>query len=216
MCCPPPTQFTFWSPDLLNAIAALFSAGAAVTGLFIAWWALRVSRQAIETSKQVAKDQKLSVSATLITAFTQEYESVEMRQRRKAFAEQLLNTKDRKNIDLGNNQSILDFFEEIAYLTKTGILDTGMVWNHFLWNIERYYAAVTRPDDLIEKVRLKYKMPELYEQLDWLYKELSNFREKENHRPYKPPNDEDVKEFLQFETKLTINSTGHPPPPHRD
>jgi hypothetical protein len=50
-----------------------------------------------------------------------------MHKRRQRFAKQLLDTRNKKTIDLYNSDSILDFFEEIAYLVKRGVLDEGMV-----------------------------------------------------------------------------------------
>lgn len=168
----------------------------------IAICALVVSSVAIGISFWTARRQQRTASASLLTTLANTFDSAEMRAKRQKFAFRLLEIDDRKNLDLYEIGSILDFFEEISYLVKRGILDKGMVWSHFFWHIEGYYQAITEPTNLIVEIREKYKFPNLYSRLEWLYKELSELCAKENQIPYEPPDHAAVTIFLTNETQM--------------
>jgi hypothetical protein len=102
---------------------------------------------------------------------------------------------------------VAEFFEELAYMTKRGVLDKGMVWNSFFWPIEHYYPALTSPPSLLEKARLDSHASTLYRELPWLYGELCLVcAREEGWSTYMLPNTEEVKQFLEDEIKL-----GSPP-----
>ena len=66
---------------------------------------------------------------------------------------------------------MLLFFERLAYLTHRGVLDKGMVWDTFFWELERYYIAVTQPADLLQEYR-EGDQTTVFRELEWLYKDL--------------------------------------------
>ena len=171
----------------------------------IALCALAVSVIAVAFSYQAAKYQWLSTSAALLSSFNASYDSAEMRAARKSFAEKLLDEDKRQQIDLANSEKVLEFFEEIAYLTRRKVLDKGMVWNHFSWFLERYYQAVTKHPNVFERTRKEQQSSAIYQEIDWLYCELQKVDQKENKlSEYSALTEEQVKKFLLYESKLNI------------
>ena len=133
------------------------------------------------------------------------FDSQEWLGHRSHFAKMLL--QDRSSIDLRRDTPFAEFFEELAYMTKRGVLDKGMVWNSFFWEIEHYYPALTAPTNLLEKARLDTHSFTLYRELPWLYKELCSVcAREEGSSAYMPPKAEDINQFLEDEIKL-----GSPP-----
>jgi hypothetical protein len=182
----PPTQWT-----QISAIAACIGVAVTSAGVIVAL---------IFHSKNL-KHTRLSTSAKMVSDLVSLFHSEEWLAHRSHFAKMLL--QDRSSIDPSGDSPVLEFFEELAYMTKRGILDKGMVWNSFFWVIERYYPAVTGPPNLLEKARLDSHSFTLYRELIWLYKELSTLCAKEEGSSvYMPPNAEDVKHFLEGEIKL--------------
>jgi hypothetical protein len=173
-----------------------------IAGVAIGLIALGVSVASIRYSYLTAQRQQTTASAALLTTLTQTYNSLEMRKLRMDFARALATPDNRKTIDLYEFDSVLDFYEEIGYLVKRGILDKGMVWNHFFWHIERYYEAVTESRDLLDRARKKHKFPTLYSEFEWLNTELQKKHEKETKRKYEPPNKKAVESFLTSERGL--------------
>jgi hypothetical protein len=144
---------------------------------------------------------RLSNSAKMVLELVDLFDSEEWLGHRSHFSKQLL--EDRLLIDPCRDSPVLEFFEELAYMTRRGVLDKGMVWNSFFWLIERYYPAVTSPPNLLQKARLDSHSVTLYRELIWLYEELSILCAKEEGSSvYMPPNKEDVKRFLEDEVKL--------------
>ena len=171
----------------------------------IALCALAVSVIAVGFSYQAAKYQWLSTSATLLTSFTTSYDSAEMRAARKSFAEKLLDDDERQRIDLASSEKVLEFFEEIGYLTRRKVLDKGMVWNHFSWFLERYYQAVTKHPSMLERTREEQRSSAIYQEVDWLYYELKKIDRKEDKlSDYSTLSEEQVEKFLLYESKLSV------------
>lgn len=151
------------------------------------------------------KHAHLSNSAKMVFDLVDLFDSAEWLGLRSHFANMLL--EDRSSVDLRRDTPVAEFFEELAYMTKRGVLDKGMVWNSFFWRIEHYYPALTAPPSLLEKARLDSHASTLYRELPWLYRELCIIcAREEGWSAYMPPNAEDVKRFLEEEIKL-----GSPP-----
>src|SRR5687768_7928397 len=68
---------------------------------------------------------QLSNSAKMVLDLTGSFDSAEMRTHRGRFAKTLLEARD--SIDLLKNTPVLEFFEELGYMTRRGVLDEGMV-----------------------------------------------------------------------------------------
>jgi len=163
-----------WKSDELNAIAAIASAVTAIIALSVAALTAFYQRKALHHAWE-------SNSASMITKFVDDWQSVQYRAFRKRFATQLLEVRQIKArypqrssfidrvgiVDL----PVLLFFERLAYLTHRGVLDKGMVWDTFFWELERYYIAVTQPADLLQEYR-EGDQTTVFRELEWLYKDL--------------------------------------------
>jgi hypothetical protein len=128
------------------------------------------------------------------------FHSKEMEKHRGKFARMLL--KERDSIDLRRNTPVLEFFEEVGYMTRREVLDEGMVWNSFEWWFGFYYAAVKSDPDLVNQARKK-SGASLFCEIDWLNDNLSRItRREERTRIVNHPSQEDIIEFLNEEIKF--------------
>jgi hypothetical protein len=146
------------------------------------------------------RNTRLSNSAKMVLDLVGMFDSAEMRARRGRFARKLL--EDRDSIDLRDNTPVLEFFEEIGYMTRRRVLDEGMVWNSFAWWVEPYYLAVREKPDLIEDARSKTKVPSLFREIEWLYDRIQQVSRSELGPNYVPPSAEYVRELLTEEARL--------------
>ena len=163
-----------WKPDELNAIAAIASAIAAIIALSVAALTAFYQRKALQHAWE-------SNAASMVTKFVDDWQSLQYRFFRKRFATQLLKVREIKTREPQASSFIKDvgivdlpvlvFFERLAYLTRRGVLDKGMVWDTFFWELERYYIAITQPADILEECR-KGNQTTVFRELEWLYKDL--------------------------------------------
>ena len=189
------TSDNFGTPENWNAIAA-------IAGSFIALCALVVSVVTVWFSSQAAKDQRLNASAALITQFSAYYQSAEIKASRKSLSTRLLDKKNRDSIDLTKSESVLAFFEDMAYLTRRKILDEGMVWNMFFPALERYYIALTSPPDLF--VEASKGSPSLYREIRLLFDRLKEIDRKEDGKSAYEPDNDRIQISLQNESNLVV------------
>jgi len=143
---------------------------------------------------------RLSNSAKMVLDLVNNFNSIEMRKHRRSFASLLL--ESRPAIDLRRDAPVLEFFEEIGYMTGRGVLDEGMVWNSFSWWVKRYYLAVK---DRIVEARSEVRSRSLYRETEWLYERMCSVGNKqEGMNTYIPPSLDDVRRFLEDESKLDL------------
>ena len=159
---------------------------------------------------------RVSNSARMVMDLSSRYNSDQMRIFRSRFAQKLLDLRKqsddsvRKQInEWGEELPVLNFFEEVGYLTRIGALDDEMVWNSFVWKVEFYYHAVTKcsagPNhvNLLEEIR-KPKYEPRYRELEWLHNRLVKIDRKERRIEMHEggPTAEAVSRFLESETAL--------------
>jgi hypothetical protein len=153
---------------------------------------------------------RLSNSAKMVLDLAGNFNSEEMRSHRRNLANTLIsnrNKPDQKELDICRDNPALEFLEEVAYMTKRGVLDLGMVWNSFNWYIEFYYRAVTNPKNIIEEARCRIKSRTLYREIEWLYGQLCKYSIKEKDAAqYIPPSEEEIRRFLEDESTLSVYS----------
>jgi hypothetical protein len=125
------------------------------------------------------------------------FNSEEMRRNRALFAKRLLEVPN--SIDVAKNTPVLEFFEEVGYMTRRGVLDEGMVWNSFSWWFEPYYLAVRGSPDLIAEARSRTKAPSLFCEIEWLN---GRMREISMRADKRSPPANDVLEMLTEEVRL--------------
>jgi hypothetical protein len=147
---------------------------------------------------RVLKLTRLTSSAKMVMDLNKEFNSTEMRQYRRELASVLLAGRSPNLVD---NCPVLEFFEEIGYMTRRKILDGGMVWNTFSWWIEPYFllckAAIT-------DARSETQSPMFFYETQWLYEYLSKLQQKYEKRPYIPRSNDACRKFLEGERDLTL------------
>ncbi|MBC7818523.1 MAG: hypothetical protein IAG10_16675 [Planctomycetaceae bacterium] len=200
-----------WKPDELNAIAAIASAVAAMVALFVAALTAYYQRKSLQHAWE-------STSASMVTKFVDDWQTRHYRDCRKRFATQLLKVREIKAKDPQAEDFIkeigivdvpvLGFFENVAYLTRRGVLDQGMVWNKFFWELERYYIAITQPAKLIQEWR-RGDQTTVYAELEWLYRNLLPYDRAQRKLAVDQggPTASDMETFLKEESKLEILSS---------
>ena len=199
-------------------IASVASAAAALVAIVTT---AKQAQQAMQTGTLIN-------SASVLIALEREY-IIERRAGRVRLARTLLALREANAragepvaglTDAGlHDQPILSWFENIAYLTRRGVLDRGMVWNKFFWDLEHYYLALTHPVDLLALARQGSKCPTLYQALEWLYWALRSLDEAERQKPMTAPGvrprrvqDDEITAHLRREAALDALTLDVPPP----
>lgn len=147
------------------------------------------------------RNTRLSNSARMVLDLVSTFNSPTMRAKRRLFAQALINK--RPSIDLTGDAPVLEFFEEVGYMTRRGVLDKGMVWNSFSWWLGHYYAAVTNAPNLIADARAKSNSLSLFRETEWLYETLQKVGRREERtgiNTYGSPTS--INQFLDVESKL--------------
>lgn len=204
---------------LAQVVTAVFSVGIGMAAVVVSGltayinhktWVL-AERSAIhaEDSAKLAERtaiyQHLTSAASILTTMSLAFETPDLLRRRRMSAMRLLDERNRDQIDLCDSESVLDFLEQVAFLTRRGVLDLEMVWNNFSWHIERYYQAATSPTDLIAKARNKHDSPSLYIEIEWLREKLGDIRQETAGEARKVLTPHQIKEFLIHETNLIVD-----------
>ncbi len=140
-------------------VSALIACASVIVSLLIAAW------QSGQT--------RIANSAKMTFDYVNKFESDEWRLKRAEFSKKLVNS--RKLIDLKEDCPVLDFFEEVAFMTRRKILDNEMVFNSFAWWILPYYGAIIDNPNLLDEARGKDGPLDkyLYCETERLFKELS-------------------------------------------
>jgi hypothetical protein len=150
---------------------------------------------------------RLSNSAKMVMDLVGKFEGKEMRGYRQLFATELLSGAE---IDILGHVPVLEFFEEIGYMTKRGVLDKGMVWNSFFWWLAPYYE---QSEPSIKAARELLQSRVYFREIEWLYKELCNVAsEEQGHKQYLPRSAEFNALFLRHEQAVGSRSSQPFPP----
>ena len=159
----------------------------------------------------------LSDSANMVAKFDADRESPTYRRFRKRFCQQLLEVHKMKTEEIQDHEvlaktgiadlPVLDLYESLAYLTHRGVLDKGMVWNKFFWEIERYYIALTEPVNILQI--FQKDDPTIYCEFEWLYKSLLRYDRKQRKIPISAgkPSISEAEHYLVENSSLTIDNS---------
>jgi hypothetical protein len=140
---------------------------------------------------------RLSNSAKMVMDLVAKFEGREMREYRRLFANELLSGAE---LDLLGHVPVLEFFEEIGYMTKRGVLDKGMVWNSFFWWLAPYFEQSERS---IKIAREHLQSRVYFREIEWLYRELCKVAAKEQgQQHYIPRSPEFNAQFLRHEQAI--------------
>lgn len=152
---------------------------------------------------QIAES-KRATGLQLFTQLTHDFQDPNMRVQRKNFASGLLYYRKKKQPALNplNDETVLEFFENIAHLTKSGVLEKTIIWNYFSVAVEGYWYAVR---DLITDLRKHEDDDDLYRDLEWLSEEFSMITAKRKGRDTseRPPQDK-ISSYLESEVCLHL------------
>ncbi len=96
-----------------------------------------------------------------------------------------------QHLDAATEQ-ILDFFEEVGYLTRIGVLRSEKVWH--LWSGVLTDWALCEP--AIKRMRDERGDPHIYEELETLQRQMAELERRRTGR-YEPPTKEQLREFVE-------------------
>jgi hypothetical protein len=123
----------------------------AIGTVVLLWWQVRVA-------------QHLN-SANAVLTLRERFDSPAIRRRRKVLAQRLL---DGRHDDI-TNLEVAAFFELVASLTHTRVLNRNLVWEAFGTWINGYYYALRNPVDVIGRARIALKDPLIMHEFEWLF-----------------------------------------------
>jgi hypothetical protein len=89
------------------------------------------------------------------------YDSDEMNRRRSRLASTLLINRESLEID----DTVLVFFENVAFMIKRHLLDRDLSWNTFGLDVCSYWSAV---EHYVTHMRAVFNDPTLYSEFEWL------------------------------------------------
>lgn len=117
---------------------------------------------------QLRQAQRLH-SATTLLDLRERYYGPRLRRARHQLSSWLLSER---RTDDSDNWEVGVFFEQLGFLTHSGVLEKRMVWNAFGTWLAAYYYFLTHPDDLIARWRKEGNDPLVFREFEWLAKEM--------------------------------------------
>jgi hypothetical protein len=96
------------------------------------------------------------------------------------------------HLDLASAQ-ILNFYEELGYLTKTGVLQLERVWNYY-GDIMTLAWVLWEP--AVKKMREEKKDPTIYEHTEYLYHQLLDI-DRQRGLGSERPTKEELRRFVE-------------------
>lgn len=182
--------------NILNALP-LITSGVTCVALFVT----------IVAHIRSLRASRLATSAQLVFNLVAVFNSEEMRIHRRRLAAKLL-LGEGGIIDLRSDEPVIEFFEDLGYFVRRGILDEGMVWNGFHWWVERYMQVIHAQRNLIDEARKASGVWTLFQETEYLLSRLSRLARKESRTAmYHPPRLDALREFLVDESKLALKAT---------
>jgi hypothetical protein len=169
--------------DLYNAITAGAACAAVAVALIAVW---RQNRAVRRLTRQ-----------QLFLQMAAQWDSADLQRKRAQLARTLL--VDRHTVEL--DDTVLVFFETLAYMTRRGMTDRDLVWTTFTVDVCSYWGAVAH---YVRHVRERFSDPTLVVEMQWL---RSSFRQKkERHRrgvsgSQIGVSDAAIEEFLRWESR---------------
>ena len=189
-------------------MAAVFcgiSAFAAVAAAFVAWRAISAQN----------KRARLTLSVNLTQQFSDKWDSADMKETRKHAAAytvrqttdqlaltalQTLTETDRE--DPEGLREVLNFFDRIGTVVRSGAIDEHFVWNEFFPTVPNYWLGA---EPIVEKWRAETGRLLYFEDAENLSETLITYEKKQLARIKSQnearPSHEKVRHFLQEESK---------------
>lgn len=110
---------------------------------------------------------KRATGLQLFAQLVQDYQRPEMRNLRRTFALQckLAGGKSGVSLVCATDETVLEFFENLAHLTLDKVLEEKVVWSYFSVAVEGYWHA---SQSMIEELRQREGDDKLYERMEAL------------------------------------------------
>jgi hypothetical protein len=203
-------------------LTLVIALGGIATGLGAVWaaWAARrqahvTERQAQLTEQSLAQTERslaeqgqilreqnerarLSLEVDLMYKLEERFDSPRFRNLRKRHVRYLKENcfvddhiVEVQHLDSATEQ-VFDFFEEVGYLTRTGVLPIDQVW--IRWNGLLSDWPLCEP--AIKRLRDERGDPQIYEELENLHRQMAEF-ERQRTGKSEPPTKEELREFVE-------------------
>ena len=203
--------------SFLTLVIAL---GGIATGVGAIWAALVARRQAQVSERsltqternlaeqgQILREQneraRLSLEVDLMYKFQERFDSQRfqnLRKRHLAYLKENVLVDDEilevHHLDAATEQ-ILDFFEELGYLTRIGVLRLDQVWH--VWGGVRSDWQLCEP--AIKKMRDEMGDPRIYEELEHLARQMAEL-ERQRSGGGEPRTKEELREFVEANLRI--------------
>ena len=168
-----------------------------VTAILFAVWSYR----------RTVQQAKLQNSSVLVNTLKQQFESSECRESRRRLASELLAAHEAKHGSSHrpklerDSYLVLEIFEQIGYLVRREVLDEGIVWSVFAWDVIRYAEALKQAagGDLLQAARLRCGQPTLFSDFELLASRLRTVGVEENPGRRDTYNWQELVDYLRTE-----------------
>ena len=180
--------------DVTNIVGLLVAVGGVV-------WSACSFRQSVQLSR-------LQTSAGLIQSLKQQYEGDSCKESRRRLARILEapatgdSTEDPRLATKA--YEVLEIFEQLGHLLKRGVLDEGMAWSAFAWDVIRYDYALRKCErgDEIQRARAESGQLTLYRDFEGLARRLTAFGVRESPGRKKVLVWSEILDFLRAEQEM--------------
>jgi hypothetical protein len=187
--------------DIAIAIGTLF------TAIFTAVAAL-ASQQAAKAAAEQVELSRQSISVDTLLRLDTHFNSPDMKAIRRKAASFLLWQRFNPHLVLPDTQNkcrialddLLDFFEGIAFLSlRKGTPDPESVWCFFFGYIDYYLHAAKEHIQQAKK-----DDPMQWQELIRFHDQLISIERKHHRKGYEPPNEDQLRRFLEDEAELSV------------
>lgn len=183
--------------DLLAMASDFATVVTSVTAILFAVWSYR----------RTVQQAKLQNSSVLVNTLKQQFESSECRESRRRLASELLAAHEAKHGSSHrpklerDSYLVLEIFEQIGYLVRREVLDEGIVWSVFAWDVIRYAEALKQStdQDLLQAARRRCEQPTLFSDFESLAARLRAIGIREHRGRRDTYNWAELKEYLEAE-----------------
>jgi hypothetical protein len=187
---------------LLTLVIAL---GGIATGVGAIWTAVLARRQLLEQRLFLGEQNeraRLTLEFDLITRLEDRFQSPRLLARRRGAARHAIDTffAEDGTVEAGHfdrtSYDVANFFEEVGYLQRSGVLRAESVWHTFGMATRVYWAAY---GPTVRKMRDEQNDPTFYEDFDRLDRLVADFS---GERGTPPPTREQMRRILEDETVI--------------
>jgi hypothetical protein len=187
---------------LLTLVIAL---GGIATGIGAIWTTVLARRQLLEQRLFLGEQNertRLTLEFDLITRLEDRFQSPRLLARRRGAARHAIDAffAEDGTVEAGNfdraSYEVANFFEEVGYLQRSGVLRAESVWHTFGMAARVYWAAY---GPTVREMRDEQNDPTFYEDFERLDRLVADFS---GERGMPPPTREQMRRILEDETVI--------------